>query len=180
MPDLRMRDVNGWTLLAAVLVTTGIVIIVVSLLSSSSSPNSDNPAQRSNQSAVEPVPPINPEDVDPQPAATDKPVNPTDPFAISFGKSARREVTLRVRGNGSVNVAVSYRDDKQSSKRVINRAYSTTRVFKGRYPMGMVAIQIPGNLPGSASRASCTIEIDGVEVSKRSTTEAGALVYCIG
>jgi hypothetical protein len=175
-----MPDVNRWTILAMVLVAAGVVIIVVALLNGSSSSTSDDPRLSSKPSGVEPVEPINPEDVDKRPDTKVKKVDPTDPFAISFGKSARREVTLRVRGNGSVNVAVSYRDDKQSSKRVINRAYSTTRVFKGRYPMGMVAIQIPGNLPGSASRASCTIEIDGVEVSKRSTTEAGALVYCIG
>jgi hypothetical protein len=162
-----------------VLVVAGIVIIVVALLNGSSSSTSDDP-RLSKPGAVEPVEPINPEDVEKRPDTKVKKVDPTDPFAISFGKSARREVTLRVTGNGSVNVAVSYRDDKQSSKRVINRAYSTTRVFKGRYPMGMVAIQIPGKLPGSASRASCTIEIDGVEVSTRSTTEAGALVYCIG
>jgi hypothetical protein len=161
------------------LVVAGIVIIVVALLNGSSSSTSVDP-RLSKPGAVEPVEPINPEDVEKRPDTKVKKVDPTDPFAISFGKSARREVTLRVTGNGSVNVAVSYRDDKQSSKRVINRAYSTTRVFKGRYPMGMVAIQIPGKLPGSASRASCTIEIDGVEVSTRSTTEAGALVYCIG
>jgi len=178
MPDLRMPDVNRWTILAAVLVVTGIVIIVVSLISGSST--GDNPRLSSKPSAVEPLEPIDPGDVEQRPDTKDKTIDPTDPFAISFGKAARREVTLRVTGNGSVNVAVSYRDDKQESKRVINGAYSTTRVFKGKFPMGMVAIQIPGKLPGSASRASCTIEIDGVEVSTRSTKEAGALVYCIG
>ena len=186
MPDLRMRDVTGWTLLAAVLVTTGIVIIVVSLLSSSSSPNSDNPAQRNNQSAVEPVPPINPEDVDPQPAATDKPVNPTDPFAISFGKSARREVTVRVNADGLVNMSESYRDRKKPSQRVVNGSYSNTRTFKSRYPMASIVLQIPGSpktkarLPGAATRATCSITIDGVQVAKQTTTKPGGLTFCIG
>jgi hypothetical protein len=45
--------------------------------------------------------------------------------------------------------------------------------------MAAIAIQIPG-IPGSASRATCAIVIDGVEVNKKTTTEPGALVYCTG
>jgi hypothetical protein len=186
MPDLRMPDLSGRTLMAIVAVMTGVVAMLVALLSSSSSPTSDNPRQSSNRSkAIEPVAPIDPEDVEP-PAKTDKPVNPTDPFAISFGKSARRDVTVRVTSNGLVNMSESYRNKKKPSQRVVNGSYSATRTFKSRYPMASVVLQIPGSpktsvrLPGTASRATCTITIDGVQVAKQTTTKPGGLVFCIG
>lgn len=173
--------------MATVVVMAGVVAILVALLSSSSSPNADNPRQSSNRdNAVEPVPPINPEDVDPAPAATDKPVNPTDPFAISFGKSARRTVIVRVNANGLVNMSESYRDRKKPKQRVVNGSYSATRTFKSRYPVASVVLQIPGSpktdirLPGTASRATCTITIDGVQVAKQTTTKPGGLTFCIG
>ena len=172
--------------MATVVVMAGVVAMLVALLSSSSSPNADNPGQRSNQSAVEPVPPINPEDVDPQPAATEKPVNPTDPFAVSFGKSARRDVRVQVSANGAVNMSLSYRDKKKPIKRVVNGGFSETRTFKSRYPMASLVLQIPGSpktsvrLPGTATRATCRITIDGVEVAKQTTTKPGGLVFCIG
>ena len=181
MPDLRMPDLSGRTLMAIVVVMAGIVAMLVALLSSSSSPTSDNPRQSSNRSkAIEPVAPINPEDVEPRPASTGKPVNPTDPFAISFGKSARRDVTVRVTGNGFVNMSESYRNDKKGSQRVVNGSYSATRTFKSRYPMATVAVQIPAQLPGSASRATCTIAIDGIEVAKQTIDRPGYLVFCVG
>ena len=186
MPDLRMPDFTRRTLMATVVVMVGIVAILVAALSSSSSPNANSPGQRSNQGAVEPVPPINPEDLDPQPAATESPVNPTDPFAVSFGKSARRDVTVKVNANGAVNMSLSYRDKKKPTKRVVNGAFSETRTFKSRYPMASLVLQIPGSpktsvrLPGTATRATCVISIDGVQVAKQTTTKPGGLVFCIG
>jgi hypothetical protein len=187
MPDLRMPDFTRRTLMATVVVLAGVVAILVALLSSSSSPNADNPRQSSNRgSAVEPVPPINPEDVDPEPAATASPVNPTDPFAVSFGKSARRDVRVQVNANGAVNMSLSYRDKKKPIRRVVNGSFSETRTFKSRYPMASLVLQIPGSpktsirLPGTATRATCRITIDGIEVAKQTTTKPGGLVFCIG
>ena len=186
MPDLRMPDFTRRTLMATVVVLVGIVAILVAALSSSSSPNADNPRQRNNPTAVEPVPPINPEDVDPEPAASGKPVNPNDPFAVSFGRSSRRDVTVRVTANGMVNMSVSYRNKKKPSQRVVNGSYSDTRTFKSRYPMASVVLQIPGSpksdvrLPGTATRATCTITIDGVQVTKQTTTKPGGLTFCVG
>ncbi|MGH3474520.1 MAG: hypothetical protein ACRDOT_06355 [Aeromicrobium sp.] len=173
--------------MAIVIVGAGVVAMLVALLSSSGSPTSDNPRQSGNRSkAIEPVAPIDPEDIDQVPAAKDKPVDPADPFAISFGKSARRDVTVRVTSNGLVNMSESYRNEKKPSKRVVNGSYTETRTFKSRYPMASVILQIPGSpktsvrLPGTASRATCTITIDGVEVAKQTTTKPGGLVFCIG
>ena len=179
MPDLRMPDLSGRTVMAMVVVMVGIVAMLVALLSSSSSPTSDNPRQSSNRSAVEPVAPIDPEDVEQRPATKEKKVDPTDPFAISFGKSARRDVTVRVNSNGLVYMSESYRNDKKGSQRVVNGSYSATHTFKSRYPMASVVLQIPGS-PGTASRATCTITIDGVEVVKQTTTKPGDLTLCIG
>jgi hypothetical protein len=170
----------------AVVVVAGVVAILVAVLSSSSSPNSDNPRQSSNQSAVKPVPPINPEDVEQRPATEDKPVNPADPFAISFGKSTRRDVTVKVTANGTVNMSLSYRDKRKPTERVVNGAFSQTRTFKSKYPMASLFLQIPGSpkitarLPGTATRATCTITIDGVQIAQQTTSRPGRLTFCIG
>ena len=178
MPDLRRPDLSRTDLAMIVVVVAGLVAMLVGLLSSSSAPNSANPTQNRNRN-VEPVAPIDPQDAAAKPGPAATPVDPTDPFAISFGKSGRREVTYRVTGNGSVNVSVSYRDHKATSQRVVNGSYAKTRTIRGRYPMVSVAIQIPAKIPGAASRATCEIEIDGVRVDKKSTTKAGYLMFCI-
>jgi hypothetical protein len=185
MPDLRMPDVTSRTLMASVVVTAGIVAMLVALLSSSSSPNSENPRQSSNR-AIEPVEPIDPEDVEQAPAPAEKTADPADPFAISFGKSARRDVTVRVTSNGLVNMSLSYRNAKKPKSRVVNGSFSETRTFKGRYPMASVVLQIPGSpktsvrLPGTATTATCTLTIDGEQITKQTTTKPGGLVFCIG
>ena len=182
MPDLRMPDFSGRTLMAMVVVAAGVLAMLVALLSGSSSPNSDNPGQSSNRGgAVEPVPPIDPEDLEQVPAKEDDALDPGDPFAISFGKSARREVTIRVTGNGLVNIATSYRDRKKPKPRSINGSFSETRTFKGKYPMASVVVQLPANgIPGAASRATCTITIDGIKVASQTTKKAGYLTICVG
>jgi len=183
MPDPRKSGLSKPTLVALVIVVAGALAITVALLSGSSSPNSGNPGQNRAGRAVEPVDPINPNDTDAQQPTADLPkaLDVTDPFAASFGESSRRKVTVRVTGNGAVNVGIYFRDKKQDSQRVVNGSFSQTRTFKGRFPMATIAIQVYGEqLPGSATTATCTIVIDGVEVAKQSTKQAGALSYCIG
>jgi hypothetical protein len=179
MPDLRMPDLSGRTLMAIVVVMAGIVAMLVALLSSASSPTSDNPRQSGKQSAIEPVVPIDPEDAGQRPDTKEKRIDPKDPFATGFGKSARREVTIRVTGNGTVYVATFYRDKEEPSRRRVSGAYSTTRTFKGKFPMASVVARLPGNIPGAASRATCAITIDGVEVASQ-TTKDGDLAICVG
>jgi hypothetical protein len=165
--------------MASVIVMAGILAMLVALLSGSSAPNSDNPAQ-SRRKAVEPVAPLNPHDAAVKKSGPSaKPADPADPFAVSFGKSGLRKVTIRIVGNGLVNFSVSYRDHKGDSKRQVSGTYSRTRTIRGRYPLVSLAIQIPGGIPGSASRATCTITIDGVEVDEKTTSKAGYLMFCI-
>jgi hypothetical protein len=140
--------------MALVVVMAGIVAMLVALLSGSSSPNSENPTQSSNRKAVEPVAPIDPQDAAAKkPGATGEPLDLSDPFAISFGKSGLRKVTIRIVGNGAVNFSVSYRDHKGDAKRQVTGEYSKTRTIRGRYPLVSIAVQIPAKLPGGASRA---------------------------
>jgi hypothetical protein len=178
MPDLR-KSVSRRTLMALVVVMAGIVAMLVALLSGSSSPNSDNPAQ-SNRKAVEPVAPLDPDDVVQNPSQDiGKALDLTDPFATSYGKAGRREVTVRISGNGAVNVGLYYRDKKRSTRQV-QGSYSVTRTVEGRYPLAAVVIQLPGKLPGAASRATCTIVIDGIKVTTQTAKQAGALTICTG
>ena len=166
--------------MALVVVLAGIVAMLVALLSGSSDSNSDNPAQSSNRKDIEPVAPIDPQDATvKKPSVTDEPLDPRDPFAVSFGKSGLRKVTFRVTGNGAVNFSVSYRDHKGDDKRQITGSYSKTRKVRGRYPLVAVAVQLPPKLPGGASRASCSVTIDGVEIDKKTTTKAGYLLFCV-
>ena len=180
MPDLRMPHLSRRDLAAIVVAVAGIVAMTVGMVSSSSAPNSANPAQN-RHTDVEPVSPINPRDAaGTRPGPSAEPLDPTDPFAISFGKSGVHKVTFNVTGNGSVNISVSYRDRKKATPRVINGSFSQTRTIRGRYPLVSLAMQIAGSkIPGSATRATCTITIDGVEVVKKTTTQAGYLTFCI-
>ncbi|MFZ0142537.1 MAG: hypothetical protein WAL70_15765 [Aeromicrobium sp.] len=158
---------------------TGVLAMLVALLSGSSDSNSDNPAQASNRKDIEPVAPIDPQDATVQKPSVDEPLDLGDPFAVSFGKSGLRKVNFTITGNGAVNFSVSYRDHKGDDKRQINGSYSKTRKVRGRYPLIALAVQLPPKLPGGATRATCTVTIDGVEVDKKSTTKAGYLLFCI-
>lgn len=180
MLDLRLSRLSRRTVIALVAILTGIAIIAGALFGGSGS-SDPSPTQDRPSGAIEPLEPIDPDDpgaVGPKGEPT--PLNLNDPFfPTAFGASNRREVTVRVSGNGYVNVGLYYRDRKKPRLMVV-RAHSATRTFKGRFPMAAIAIQLPGNLPGSASRATCTIVIDGVEVDTETTTKPAELRYCTG
>jgi len=183
MPDRRKPGLTKPTLVALVVVVAGALAMTVALLSGSGSPNGGASGQNGENRAIEPVAPINPSDAEAtQPADVGgKPLDVTNPFAVSFGAAGRRTVTVRVSGDGAVNVGVYYRDKKEPTQRLVTGSFSKTRTFEGRFPMVAVAIQVPGNVPGTATRATCTIEIDGIEVVTKSTKRAGALpTLCVG
>ena len=177
---MKMPAMSRRTAIAITAMAVGIAVIAVALLSGSGSSDTSS-TEESAGSAIKPVDPIDPDDQD----ATGPEDEPTPTslgdsfFPTAFGAKERRKVTVSFSGNGYVNVGVYYRDRKKPQLMAV-RSHSATRTFKSRFPMAAIAIQIPGNLPGSASRATCTIVIDGVEVDKKTTTEPGALVYCTG
>lgn len=178
MPDLRMRGLSRRTVIALVVMSAGVAVTAVALMGGSgSSDGADKTPDRS--SAIEPVEPIDPNDKDAgEPDGDDKEIDFGDPFATSFGASGRRKVTVRVSGDGYVYVWVYYRDRKKPQSMVVT-AHSATRTLKGRFPMAAIAIQIPRNVPGGASRATCTIVIDGLEVASLSASKPGASKTCI-
>ena len=181
MPDLRMRHLSRRTLMATVVVLAGIAVMLVALLSSVGPLNRDEPRPSSTSTVIEPVAPIDP-DADIQELRKpkeQKTVDPNGPFAESFGKSIRRNVTIHVSGDGSMGVSVAYRDGKEGDKRVVTGEFTTSRTFKGRYPMAAVTVQLPENSFGGATRATCAITIDGVEVTKQTTTRPDAPTYCL-
>lgn len=180
MPDLRMNRLSRRTVIPLVVIITGIAVVVVALFGGSGSPDTKS-TEKSSDSAIKPVEPIDPNDPDATgPREGPTPTNMDDPFfPTAFGASNRRTVTVQVSGDGYVNVGLYYRDRKKPQLMVV-QSHSATRTFKGRFPMAAIAIQLPGNLPGSASRATCTIVIDGVEVDTETTTKPGELRYCTG
>jgi hypothetical protein len=180
MPDLRMPYLSGRTLVATVVVLAGLAVIVVALLSGAGPLTTDEPRPRSTSTVIEPVAPIDPDDIQELPKAKDKEtVDPNGPFAESFGKSIRRTVTITVSGNGAMGVTVTYRDGKKGDQRVVTGEFTTTRTFKGRYPMAAVTVQIPEKATGGATRATCTISINGVEATRQTTTRPDAPTFCV-
>ena len=179
MPDLRMSRLSMRTVIPFVVIIVGIAVIAVALIGGSGSPG----ARSTNESsgAIKPVEPIDPDDRDASgPRDEPTPLSMDDPFfPTAFGAKERRTVTVRVSGNGYVNVGLYYRDRKKPQLMVV-RGHSATRTFKSRFPMAAIAIQLPPNLPGGASRGTCTIVIDGVEVDTETTNKPGELVYCTG
>ena len=183
MPDLRMPYLSRRTLMASVVVLAGIAAMMVALLGGVGPLNQDEPRPKSTSTVIEPVAPIDPDDIQelPEPKKEDEeePIDPDGPFAESFGKSARRNVTINVTGNGTMGVTVTYRVGKKDDQRVVTREFTTTRTFKGRYPMAAVLVQIPKPGLGGATRATCAISIDGVEVTRQTTTRPNAPTYCV-
>jgi hypothetical protein len=176
-PDLSRR-----TIIAVVAIVAGVLVIVMALLGASGS--SDETATASSPGdAIKPVEPLNPDDKDAgkskKGGSTDR-FDPSafDPFAGSFGASGRRKVTVSVSGNGYVSIAVYYRDRKKP--RVLHApTFTETRKITGRFPLAAVVIQIPSFLGESAaSRATCRIVIDGVEVSQESASGRWDIETC--
>jgi hypothetical protein len=175
---MRMPDLPRRTTLATVAIVIGLVVIGVAAFGGSGS-SSKSGSGSDTKGAVKPVAPIDPDDQDAERPKEEEPVDLTDPFASGYGAKGRHRVKIRVSGNGYVNIAVSWRD-RQDPKELAARSHSETRTVKGKYPLAFVAMQLPGNLPGGASSATCTIEIDGVQVAKVTTRKKGALKACIG
>lgn len=178
MPDRRTRTRTRWLVVGLMVMAAGITIIVVVLLSRSSATDASDAAERSRP--VEPVAPINPADKNTQNlgnlGSAERYINPADPFASSYGGNFKHTVSVRISANGPVNLRVRYRDGKDVSTVAVGGGYSDTRTFKGGLPLVAVAIQI---IP-SATRGTCSVEVDGVEVAKNVGTKPGFLTYCVG
>ena len=175
---MQPPDLSSRTFIALVAIVAGVVVIAMALPGGSGS-SKETATASSTGKAIEPVKPLDPDDKDAGKPKKDDVDDLTDPFARSFGASGRRQVTISVSGNGYVNIGVYYRDRKKP-RLLAAPTFTETRKVKGRFPLAAVVLQIQGNLQGAASRATCTIVVDGTEVSQETTTKPWALKICTG
>lgn len=103
-----------------------------------------------------------------------------NPFVTSIGGNFEHTVKVRVSTNGGVRISVYYRDGKSTEQLASNTDYSTTRTFKGGYPLSMVVVEIPRKVPGRATRATCSITVDGHKVDSDTTTKPRSGARCVG
>ena len=174
---MRTSHLSRRTVLAMIATVLGLVAISVAAFGGSGSSSGSGPGQ-SNTRAIEPVAPIDPDDKDAGKPDKKSSVDLTDPFATSFGAKAKHKVTVRVTANGAANIAVYYRDRKKP--KVLSPGSEETRTITARYPLAAVSLQLPGDAPGVATIATCTIVIDDVVVSQESTRKKWAVGGCIG
>lgn len=175
VPDLSRRKT-----IALVAVIVGIVAITLALLGGT---HSDGAARPDRTRSIDPIAPLDPNDADDADDADDKSAKREsplkdldDPFATGFGGNVKHKVTVRATANGPAGFGVRYRDRPTWSKRSFTGSYSTTRTIKSRFPTVQVAVQI---YP-PASTGSCTVIIDGEQVSSHTTNKRFGVVLCGG
>ena len=170
MPDLSRRMV-----VALVGVVAGLTFILLALFGGSSSSDEAGVNDTDRPIAIEPVAPLGADTDEKRPKDTDALDDVIDPFANDFGSKSRHKVTVRITANGPGRVGVRYRKGRQQVA-LFNRSYSQTRTVRSNYPVVQLAAQI---FP-PANRGSCTVIIDGVEVSSHTTTKEYGVVVCTG
>ena len=170
VPDLSRRTV------ALVAVIVGVVAIGVALLSGTGSDRP--PASSDGARSIDPIAPLDPNDADAKtPKAKKDPLEDLgNPFASGFGGNVKHEVTVRVTANGPGGVGIRYRDHRKWTKRTFHGSYSTTRTLKSRFPTVQVAVQI---YPPSTT-GSCSVSIDGEQISAYTTHKRFGVVVCGG
>ena len=171
VPELSRR-----TTIALVAMIAGVVAITLALLSGTNSDGAGPDRTRS----IDPVEPLDPSDADAQDLKDDKKTDPLadldDPFALGFGGNFKHKVVVRVTANGPGRVGVRYRDRPEWSKKTFTGSYSTSRTTKSRFPIVQAALQI---YP-PASTGTCTVIIDGTQVSSYTTNKRFGVVVCGG
>lgn len=132
--------------------------------------------------AIEPVKPVDTEDLGPSSEEADtKPSEDfTNPFSTSIGGNFAHKVAIEVSADGVVQVAVNYRDGKQQEQLAVNSTFSTKRTVRGGYPLSMVTVTIPRKYPGRATRATCTISVDGRKVDSDTIKRVRSVARCVG
>lgn len=171
---MRMSIRSTAAVLGVIAIIVGLSLIGVTLVYGSGASNGGS-GSGGNRS-IEPVEAIDPADKDDAQLRDDE-IDFTDPFATSFGAKAKHQVTIRVAANGVANIAVYYRDRKKP--KVLAPGSVDTRTITARYPLAAVTIQLPGDKPHVATVATCTIEIDGVVASRKSTRKPWVVRGCI-
>lgn len=181
MPELRVPDLSRRSVIALVAVVAGIVAILLALFGGSgSSDGATGGSGPDTNQAIEPVEPLNPDDPDAKdPKDLKDSINPlsplADPFATSYGGNFRHKVTVRVSADSALRYGVRFRDGYETDKIVAGGA-TITRTVKGGFPLVQVGVRTAPN----SKRGSCSVTIDGVEVSSHTTNKSLGVVVCTG
>jgi hypothetical protein len=171
---MRLPDLSRRTIFAVVAVIAGVVAITLALLSDTESNGAAGPDRTQN---INPVAPLDPDDADAKNAKKTDPLKDLgDPFATGFGGKVRHKVTVRFTANGPATAGIQYRDRKTQQKKTFTGSYSVSRTFKSRFPTVQAAMQI---YP-PATTGTCTVIIDGAQVSSRTTNKRFGVVVCGG
>jgi hypothetical protein len=182
MPDLRVPDLSRRSTIALGAVVAGIVVILLALFGGSDSSDgaTGDGGSGTKAGSIEPVEPINPDDPDARtPEDLKDGVNPlkrlADPFASSYGGNFRHKVTVRLSADAALQYGVRFRDGYEAEK-IVSGGATITRTVKGGFPLVQVGMRTAPN----SKRGSCSVSIDGVEVSSNATNKGLGVVVCTG
>ena len=178
MPELRVPELSRRSAWALVVVVAGLVAIGLALFGGSGSDGATPDSSR--PEAINPVEPIDPDDADAkEPKDLRDVVNPlsplADPFATSYGGNFKHKVTVRVSADSALRYGVRFRDGYETDK-IVQGGATITRTVKGGFPLAQVGMRTAPN----STRGSCSISIDGVEVSSHTTNKSLGVVVCTG
>jgi hypothetical protein len=179
MPELRVPELTRRQAIALVVVVAGVVAIGLAMFAGSGSDGATPDSSRNNE-AIDPVEPIDPDDADADdPKDLKDSINPlsplADPFATSFGGNFKHKVTVRVSADSALRYGVRFRDGYETDK-IVQGGATITRTVKGGFPLAQVGMRTAPN----STRGSCSISIDGVEVSGHTTHKSLGVVVCTG
>jgi hypothetical protein len=96
-----------------------------------------------------------------------------DIFASEYGDRGTHKVKVTINANGPAGYSIKWRDGK--SEQGSTAGLTRERTIKGGFPLTQVAVQGLG-----ASTVTCTVDIDGVEKSTKTTARKYAIQFCTG
>jgi hypothetical protein len=96
-----------------------------------------------------------------------------DIFASEYGDRGTHKVKVTISANGPAGYSIKWRDGK--SEQGSTAGLTRERTIKGGFPLAQVAVQGLG-----ASTVTCTVDIDGVEKSTKTTARKYAIQFCTG
>lgn len=88
------------------------------------------------------------------------------------GGSGAHKVKIRIESDGAVRIGYRFQDGPEGFKNT-DKSFSMTETVRGAGPFAQVGVQLQG-----ATRASCTISVDGVEKSTSKTSGNSPIAVC--
>lgn len=99
----------------------------------------------------------------------------TDQFGVSDIDNKLHTVTMTATSDGAMNIGYRFRGGHGDGAKIASRNFSFTNKVRGGLPVSQIGVQTLSN----GSYVTCSITIDGVEVSSAKTTKGpGYVVVC--